>query len=214
MRLSSIEAAEINDEFIAVAGDCEHLCPQFHPALQSGSNAVLHRMRRRYRVERFLETLERMRERLGDPAFTTDVIVGFPGETRADFEDTLHACRSARFMKIHVFPFSARAGTPAASFPDQVDESVRKRRCHELAGLERELAQEFYRSRIGSRLQVLVEKESETHPGRVHGTDRYYIPVELSGSKGDIGCFVDVIGEASSSECLTASRVEVQCAAE
>ncbi|MGH7128294.1 MAG: MiaB/RimO family radical SAM methylthiotransferase, partial [Planctomycetaceae bacterium] len=125
MRLSSIEAAEINDEFISAAADCEHLCPQFHPALQSGSETVLRRMRRRYSVQRFLEKIDRMRERLDNPAFTTDVIVGFPGETEAEFDHTLDACRQARFMKIHIFPFSPRKGTPAATHPEQVPPPVR-----------------------------------------------------------------------------------------
>ena len=120
MRLSSIEAAEVNEEFIKTAANCEHLCPQFHPALQSGSDTVLRRMRRRYYVHRFLEKVEMVREGLNDPAFTTDVIVGFPGETDEEFEQTMETCRQARFMKIHVFPFSAREGTPAATMPDQV----------------------------------------------------------------------------------------------
>ena len=120
MRLSSIEAVEVNDDFIKAAADCEHLCPQFHPALQSGSESVLLRMKRRYSVKRFLEKLERMRELIPNPAFTTDVIVGFPGETDEEFEATLETCRRARFMKVHVFPYSQRRGTPAATFPNQI----------------------------------------------------------------------------------------------
>src|SRR5579885_1263614 len=118
MRLSSVEAAEINDDFIAAAADCEHLCPQFHPALQSGSDAVLRRMRRRYSVARFLEKIDRMKERLDQPAFTTDMIVGFPGETEVDFELSAEACCRVGFVKVHVFPFSARGGTKAATFTD------------------------------------------------------------------------------------------------
>lgn len=149
MRLSSIETVEVNDDFIKAAGDCEHLCPQFHPALQSGSNGVLTRMRRRYRVERFLERLDQIRDMLGnDPAFSTDVIVGFPGETDAEFEETLETCRKARFMKVHVFPFSRRDGTPAATMPDQIHPEVIKERVRILSDLERGLAEEFYRSRI------------------------------------------------------------------
>jgi threonylcarbamoyladenosine tRNA methylthiotransferase MtaB len=124
MRLSSIEAAEVNDEFISAAADCEHLCPQFHPALQSGSEAVLRRMRRRYSLHRFLEKIDKMRERLDHPAFTTDMIVGFPGETDDDFEQSLAACRRVGFMKIHIFPFSAREGTQAAGFADRIGPAV------------------------------------------------------------------------------------------
>ncbi|MBW3543667.1 MAG: tRNA (N(6)-L-threonylcarbamoyladenosine(37)-C(2))-methylthiotransferase MtaB [Planctomycetes bacterium] len=193
MRLSSIEAAEVNDEFISAAADCEHLCPQFHPALQSGSDRVLRRMRRRYSVERFLEKIERMRERLDRPAFTTDVIVGFPGETDEDFEQTLAACRRAGFMKMHIFPFSARKGTPAAKFDGQVPAEVRKERCRRLADLERRLAMEYYASLIGRDLEVLVERPAD-EAGRVRGTDRRYVPVELPGDEHDAGRLVGVRG--------------------
>lgn len=208
MRLSSIEAVEVNDDFISAAADCEHLCPQFHPALQSGSESVLRRMRRRYSVQRFLERVEQMRERLDNPAFTTDVIVGFPGETDAEFEETLDACRQARFMKVHVFPFSARKGTPAATYPDQVDPQVRKERVHVLSELERDLAEDYYGSLVGSDLEVLIERESPDNPGMIRGTDRRYAPVELPGSESDIGEFVIGRGESTTRERVLASRPE------
>ena len=210
MRLSSIEAVEVNDEFIRAAADCEHLCPQFHPALQSGSESVLRRMRRRYSVAKFQDKLQQIREVLVNPAFTTDVIVGFPGETDAEFEETLEACRTARFMKIHVFPFSTRKGTPAADFPDQVDPKVRKERVRILRELERDLAHEYYRTLVGTELEVLVEQESRDHAGRVQGTDRRYAPVELPGSKEDIGNFVTVHGEQAHRQKLVAVRVPVE----
>ena len=186
MRLSSIEAAEIDDEFIKVASDCEHLCPQFHPALQSGSNTVLQRMRRRYSVESFLGKLDRMREVLDQPAFATDVIVGFPGETDAEFEETLEACRHAEFMKIHIFPFSPRTETPAATYPDQVHGTICQERITRLEQLERELAERYYRSLLGRKLEVMVEGLS-SREGWVCGTDRSYVPVELPGTRDDIG---------------------------
>jgi threonylcarbamoyladenosine tRNA methylthiotransferase MtaB len=207
MRLSSIEAVEVNDEFIRAAANCEHLCPQFHPSLQSGSESVLRRMRRRYSMAKFLEKIEQMREQLDNPAFTTDVIVGFPGETDAEFEETLAACRKARFMKIHVFPFSARKGTPAADFDNQIKPEVRKERCRILADLERELAEDCYKTLIGSDLEVLVERELRDRPGWVRGTDRRYAPVELPGSSHDIGTFVSARGEVASRQQVTATRV-------
>lgn len=207
MRLSSIEAVEVNDEFISAAANCEHLCPQFHPSLQSGSEAVLRRMRRRYSMAAFLDKMERMRERLDHPSFTTDVIVGFPGETDAEFEETLEACRQARFMKIHVFPFSARKGTPAADFPDQVRPEVRKERCRILSELERDLAEDYYHTLVSRELEVLVERESRERPGWVRGTDRRYAPVELPGTTHDIGTFVTARGETAGRQQLTAVRV-------
>lgn len=208
MRLSSVETAEINDDFISAAADCEHLCPQFHPALQSGSTTVLRRMRRRYSVDGFLEKLDRMREKLNNPAFTTDMIIGFPGETDAEFEESMEACRLAEFMKIHVFPFSPRRGTPAADFPDQVHPTVRKERCRRLADLGNELAQNFYRASEGETLEVLVERESADRAGWVRGTDRRYIPVELPGTAADIGEIVIARGETTRAGFLEASRLE------
>jgi threonylcarbamoyladenosine tRNA methylthiotransferase MtaB len=208
MRLSSIEAVEVNDEFINTAANCEHLCPQFHPSLQSGSEAVLRRMRRRYSMAKFLEKLDQMRERLDHPAFTTDVIVGFPGETDAEFEETLEACRQARFMKIHVFPFSARKGTRAADFPDQVNPEVRKERCRILSELERDLAEDYYKTLVGRDLEVMVERELRDRPGWVRGTDRRYAPVELPGTSHDIGTFVSARGEAAERQQVNAVRIE------
>lgn len=208
MRLSSIEAAEVNDDFIKAAANCEHLCPQFHPALQSGSDTVLRRMRRRYYVHRFLEKIERVREMLDDPAFTTDVIVGFPGETEAEFEETLETCRQAKFMKIHVFPFSAREGTPAATMPDQLPPQVIKERVGRLMELERELAMDFYSSKLAEKLEVLVEREADT-PGFVKGTDRWYIPVECPGTESDVGEFILAEGSEVHRQHLTAKRCEV-----
>lgn len=206
MRLSSIETAEINDDFISAAANCEHLCPQFHPALQSGSDAVLRRMRRRYYVQRFLDKLEAMRERLDNPAFTTDVIVGFPGETDEEFQQTLDTCRQAGFMKIHVFPFSTRKGTAAATFDGQISPPVRKERCGRLADLERELAMAYYHGSIGKTLEVLVERVSGERPGWIRGTDRRYIPVELPGAEADIGEFVHACGSQVFRDRLQAER--------
>ncbi len=206
MRLSSIEAAEIHDDFISAAADCEHLCPQFHPALQSGSDSVLRRMRRRYYVARFLEKIATMRDRLDNPAFTTDMIVGFPGETEEEFQQSLDACRDAAFMKIHIFPFSSRKTTRAADFPDQVPPQVIRERSARMSWLERDLAEQFYRTQVGKNLEVLVERASEERPDWYRGTDRRYIPVEFPGSAADLGRFVNVIGQHSTREHLVASR--------
>lgn len=207
MRLSSVETAEINDDFISAAADCEHLCPQFHPSLQSGSDTVLRRMKRRYHVSRFLEKLQKMRERLNYPSFTTDVIVGFPGETDAEFAETMQACEEAAFMKIHIFPFSARKGTPAATYEDQVSPEIRQERCAQLADLERSLAQKFYHTLIDRDLEVMIERECDGRPGWVRGTDRWYAPVVCQGTKADLGKFVYARGSRDYLEFLEADRI-------
>ena len=206
LRLSSIEAAEFSDDFISAAADCEHLCPHFHPALQSGSDTVLARMRRRYRVTHFLETVTKLHERFPNPALSTDVIVGFPGETDEEFKQTLDTCRQARFMKIHIFPFSRRNGTPAAKMPNQVSAPVKKRRCQELARLETELTRQYASSLIGRPAEVLIEGFSSSRPGFVHGTDRRYATVELPGDSQDFGHLVDGVARRLEANELVAIR--------
>ena len=206
MRLSSVEAAEIHGDFLKAAADCGRLCPQFHPSMQSGSDGVLKRMRRRYRIGRFLEKLDMVRDALGEVSFTTDVIVGFPGESDAEFEETLAACRRAGYVKTHVFPFSARRGTPAATMPDQVPADVKKERVVRLGALDRDLARQFYRSRLGCETQVLIERTAD-RPGFVRGTDRFFCPVELPGDfVGDEGRFVSGICRDESTAGLFADR--------
>ena len=210
MRLSSIEANEVDEDFFRAAADCEHLCPQFHPALQSGSDGVLTRMRRRYRVGRFLEKLDRIREIMPSAAFTTDVIVGFPGETDAEFEETVNTCRQARFMKIHIFPYSQRRGTPAADYPDQVSAETRKSRIQHLASVERGLAMDYYRLMVGERLEVLVEGMVAEKPGWVHGHDRHYLPVQIPGSSEFIGTLLTCRGVEVFASFLRAEPCSIQ----
>ncbi len=206
MRLSSIEANEIDEDFIRTAADCEHLCPQFHPALQSGSDTVLRRMRRRYRIGRFLDQVDRFRDIIPDVALTTDVIVGFPGETEEEFEQTVETCRRAEFMKIHIFPFSPRKGTPAAGFPDQVPPEIRKERIERLSAVERELAMEYYARYVDRPLEVLVEGASGETPGWVHGTDARYIPVHMPGKSDEVGTIVAASGHTVHRDFLQAGR--------
>src|SRR5262249_12101845 len=131
------------------------------------------------------------------PAFTTDIIVGFPGETDEDFAATCQVAREVGFSKIHIFPFSARRTTPAATMPDQVSPEVKAARCRELALVEAELRDRYFASLNGSQLEVLVESSAE-RPGAVVGTSCRYASVELPGSAELVGQFVRV----------TAGRVE------
>jgi len=206
MRLSSIESAEINDDFIAAAADCEHLCPHFHPALQSGSTTVLRRMRRRYSAERFLETVHKLQHRLDNPGLTTDVIVGFPGETDAEFEETVAVCRAAGFHKLHLFPFSARRGTPASEFPGKVPATVIAERMKILEAVAETLTAEYHRTLIGHPLEVLVESCSASRSGFVTGTDRRYVTVELPGDAADVNTLLQATGIGAGPPVLEAQR--------
>ena len=147
IRLSSIEATEVTRELIAVmTAYPEKVCPHLHVSLQSGSDAVLRRMRRRWCSKRIIDRCRLFQESLDRPALTTDVIVGFPGETDADFADTLRVVREIGFSKIHQFPFSPRRGTPAAEMPDQIPAPVKTARLERLAVLETELRDTYYKS--------------------------------------------------------------------
>ncbi|HUQ70498.1 MAG TPA: tRNA (N(6)-L-threonylcarbamoyladenosine(37)-C(2))-methylthiotransferase MtaB [Planctomycetaceae bacterium] len=206
MRLSSIESAEITDDFLAAAADCEHLCPHFHPALQSGSTTVLRRMRRRYSAERFLRTVHQLQERFDNPGLSTDVIVGFPGETDAEFDETVAVCREAGFHKLHLFPFSARRGTPAAELPDKIPDSVVQERMKILESVAESLTAEYHQRLIGHPLEVLVENCSESRRGFVAGTDRRYVTVELPGDAADVNTLVEATGIGASRLALEAQR--------
>ena len=183
VRLSSIEATEVTRELLAVmAAWPERVCPHLHVSMQSGSESVLRRMRRRWGPRRFLDRCLLAKTMLDRPSLTTDIIVGFPGETEADFQATCDLAREVGFSKIHIFPFSARPGTAAATMPDQVPPPVKADRCRRLAELEIELRERYFRDLIGRRLQVLVESPLPERPGRMIGTACRYAPVELRGT--------------------------------
>ena len=206
MRLSSLESAEMTDDFLERAAGCEKLCPHFHPALQSGSTSVLRRMRRRYSAERFLQTVEQLRDRFDHPGLSTDVIVGFPGETDAEFEETVAVCRQAGFHKIHAFPYSRRPGTPASELPHQVPARVIQERMKFLETVAESLTAEYHQTLIGRTLEVLVESGPAHRPGLVSGTDRRYVTVEFAGTPADMNTLVDVIGIGTSRHALAAQR--------
>ena len=206
VRLSSIEATEVTRELIdAMAEHPEKIAPHLHISMQSGSDAVLRRMRRRWGAQRFIDRCRLVQERLDRPAITTDIIVGFPGETDADFQATIAVARTVGFSKIHIFPFSPRRGTPAAEMDDHVPRHVQQQRSRELAAVEAELREEYYRGLIGARLRVLTETRI-TEPGasRWIGTSCRYATVEVPISTAQEGRFVDVTADEVCGERIIA----------
>jgi len=194
VRLSSIEATEVTRELLAVmAAAPERICPHLHLSMQSGSDAVLRRMRRRWGAQRFLDRCRLAAETLDQPAFTTDIIVGFPGETEDDFAATCDMARAVGFSKIHIFPFSPRPGTPAVEMNEQIAPEIKADRCRRLGELEIELRDGYFRQLSGRRLRVLVESPLPDQPGRMVGTSCRYAPVELRGDVSLRRKFVDVI---------------------
>jgi threonylcarbamoyladenosine tRNA methylthiotransferase MtaB len=180
LRLSSIEATEVTRELLAVMAEYpQRVAPHLHICLQSGSDAVLRRMRRRWGSRLFIDRCRLVRETLSAPAITTDVIVGFPGETEADFAATLRVARECGFSKIHAFPFSPRKGTPAAEMPGQISFDSKAERTRALAEVESELRTAYYRSLIGRKLTVLVEGRMPSR--RVCET---HLPLDSRAEKG------------------------------
>lgn len=205
LRLSSIEATEVTRELVDVMADHgDRICPHLHICLQSGSDAVLARMKRRWGVRRFIDRCRLVQERLDLPALTTDVIVGFPGETDAEFEETCQTVHDVGFSKIHVFSFSPRRGTPAAEMRDQVPKHVKQERHDRLVALEAELRDAYFRRLLGRKLQVLVEDYPINEFGRKMGTACRYAPVEFASDSAKLGAFVDVVvGELSDGRILS-----------
>ncbi|MBI1903777.1 MAG: tRNA (N(6)-L-threonylcarbamoyladenosine(37)-C(2))-methylthiotransferase MtaB [Planctomycetia bacterium] len=181
LRLSNIEATEVTRELIDVmAGFPDRICAHLHVCLQSGSDRVLRRMRRRWCSRRFIDRCQLVKEKLDRPALTTDVIVGFPGETDDDFDDTCRVCREVGFSRIHVFAFSARAGTEAAAMKPRVPPEIVADRRAQLLALESELKQQYCRGLVGKRLVVLPES-GLLSDGWMMGTACRYIPARLRG---------------------------------
>ncbi len=197
VRLSSIEATEVTRELIDVMADHgEKICPHLHISMQSGSDSVLRRMRRRWGSRRFIDRCQMLAERLDQPAITTDVIVGFPGETDVEFLETCEVARQVGFSKMHIFPFSARRGTPAADLPEQLPKKVKQERGRELGRLEAELRDKYFSSLAGKRLRVLVESPLEDDPTLAIGTSCRYAPVEVPHGRAACGYFIDVVAGA------------------
>jgi threonylcarbamoyladenosine tRNA methylthiotransferase MtaB len=191
VRLSSIEATEVTRQLLQVmAAHPRRVCPHLHISLQSGSEAVLRRMRRRWGAKRFVGRCRLAQQILDEPALTTDIIVGFPGETEADFQATCELAEEVGFSKIHVFSYSRRRGTPAADMPDQVSEPVKQERRRRLLDLEQSLRARYAERLRGRKLEVLVEGVLPDRPGRVLGTACRYLPVELPGDESMVGQFV------------------------
>ncbi len=171
IRLSSLSPAEVTPRLLDVFAAYPNIMPHFHLSLQSGSTSVLARMNRPYTAEEFLATAERIKARLDRPALTTDIIVGFPGETDQEFEQTLKLARQVAFAKIHVFPYSPRQGTPAAQMPDKINPSIIKDRAKVLRDLDQTLQTQYRAQFIGQTAQVLIESATPTPAGRA---ERYF----------------------------------------
>ncbi|HEY7535904.1 MAG TPA: tRNA (N(6)-L-threonylcarbamoyladenosine(37)-C(2))-methylthiotransferase MtaB [Thermodesulfobacteriota bacterium] len=185
VRLSSLDPADTTDEVIDFVASSNTICPQFHLALQSGDGDVLKRMKRRYTPDKFLYCTKRIRERVFDAAIGTDIMVGFPGETDKEFENSFSLAKESALTYFHVFPYSSRKGTPAAKMQNQISPQLIKERSIILRTLGQKKKNEFYRSFIGRKLPVLVERG-------LGGTTPNYISVRIMDGECKIGDEVQV----------------------
>lgn len=176
LRLGSLEPRTITEDFCRRAAALPCLCPHFHLSLQSGCDATLQRMRRKYDTARYLESVSLLWAHFDHPAITTDLIVGFPGETEEEFLKTLSFLRTCAFSSIHVFPYSKRPGTPAAEMDGQIPNGEKEDRAHRAAQVAESLQTEYLQSWVGKTLSVLVER---TEDGISRGHSENYLEVCL-----------------------------------
>lgn len=194
LRISSIEASQLTDEVIDVLQNSNIVVNHLHIPIQSGSDTVLKRMRRKYTMDFFSERLRKLEKALPDLAVTSDVIVGFPGETEEEFMETYNFIRDHKFSELHVFPFSKRTGTPAARMEDQVDEEIKNERVHRLIALNDQLAKE-YASRFESEVLEVIPEErfkDSNNENLYVGYTANYLKVVFEASEDMVGKLVKV----------------------
>ena len=178
LRISSIEITELNDEFLNVLKNNSVIVSHLHIPLQAGSDKILTLMNRKYLTPYFLDKVEKIREIRPDISLTTDVIVGFPGETEEDFLDTINFCKKIKFTKIHVFPYSRRKGTKADLMDEQIPENIKKERVKRLIDVSNNLEKEYLDSFISKTVSVLIEEDKD---GYSIGHTGNYLKVKILG---------------------------------
>ncbi len=192
LRLGSLESVEVEPRLLELMAKEPRICRHLHLPLQSGCDKVLQAMHRPYSTERYAALLQEIRSKVPDIAVTTDVITGFPGETEEDFAATERFAAACGFAKMHIFPYSKRQGTPAASMPGQIDEAVKQDRAARLAALNRRLQHEELLRRVGSVTEVLFEQ-----------------PVDAKHIEGLCGAYLRVVVQAPCSMCGEIARVKI-----
>ena len=184
--MGSLEPTVMSDAFVSALTGVTHILRHFHLSIQSGSTTVLHRMRRRYTAEMALAAMERVRAAIPDVTFGADVIVGFPGETEEEFAETIAFCRRARFLHLHIFPYSVREGTEAAEMADQIPESVKKARVRALEEVDEEIRTamltEYVAAHRTDPVYVLVEKAED---GVANGHTEHFVEVDIPTGRTD-----------------------------
>ncbi len=190
VRLGSIEPDHLTDEVIDRLAACDKLCPQFHLALQSGCDATLRRMNRHYTAAEYRALCDTLRSRFPNAALTTDIMVGFPGETEEEFNESLAFAKEIGFSRIHCFAYSKRAGTPAARAAGQVPNAEKARRNRLMIAMGEQCAERYAAALVGSTVEVLPETARED--GCLEGYTDTYVPVVVSGGEEGVPCRVRI----------------------
>lgn len=181
IRISSIEPMDVDERTLEVMSSSSKICPHLHLPLQSGSDSILEAMRRRYTTAEFRYIVDKARALMPNIAITTDIMVGFPGETEENFMETYKFAEEIAFTKIHVFPYSKRQGTLAARMPDQIDARIKNERVEKLSNLSNLLVHRYQEQFVGEVVEVLVEHDS-AFPGQFEGLTDTYLRVVFAGS--------------------------------
>lgn len=179
IRLSSVEIVELDEGMLDIIKNNNKFVSHLHIPLQAGSNHILKEMNRRYTREEFIEMVNNIKKLRPGISLSTDIIVGFPGETDEDFNDTLELSKEVGFSKIHVFPYSDRTGTVASRMKNKVDGNIKKQRVHKLMELSNELERQYFEENLNKEVEVLIEEEKE---GNFYGFTSNYIPLKLQGN--------------------------------
>lgn len=191
IRISSMEESELDDEFIEILKNNPVVAPHLHIPLQSGSEGVLKRMRRKYNKEQFLSTINKIKEAVPNIALACDVIVGFPGETEEEFVECMDFIKECGFHYLHVFPYSIRPGTPASKMENQIDPKIKKERVHRLISFGETLKEEYENKFIGKELNVIVETYNPKEK-MYHGYSDNYIDVKIRSEENILGKYIKV----------------------
>ena len=203
LRISSIESVEVRDELIDWVANSPKACNHFHLPLQSGCDAILKEMRRPYNTDEFRTIVQKIRSKLPDVAISTDLIVGFPGETEQNFAETLEFLKEMEFSRIHIFRYSKRDGTPAASMPNQLSNKVKHERSNMVEEVWKNSAQAYHSKFLDREVEVIWETQKD---GIWHGTSREYVPCFIKDSSTNLeNKICKVIGQRVTEEGLFVS---------
>ncbi len=209
LRYTTSHPRDVNDDLIAAHRDIPHLMPFLHLPVQSGSDRILEAMNRRHTAASYMKIIESLKAARPDLALSSDFIVGFPGETDADFEDTLKLVRDVGFIQTYSFKYSARPGTPAAGMPNQVDDAVASERLQALQDLLSAQTEAFNKSCVGRTMPVLLDRTGR-HPGQLLGRSPYMQPVHVNAPAELMNTIVDLRITAAHPLSMAGERIDAE----